>query len=124
MLADPMNLKRYNVHLLPAEAMLVMAKAKFRLTKDTIPWYSTVPCNELEVYYKQQWWKVARVDLMDQVCTGCGGHKTLDEWIAYYRAKIRFGVRLKEFTDRCRSPVCSHGHRFRIFAVIDSLTDG
>ena len=119
-----LDLKNYNVQLLPEEAALVMAKARFRLTKDEIPWYSNSACNELQIFYKRKWWEVARTDLMNDVCTGCAGHKTLDEWIEYYRPKMRYGVRLNEFTVAC--PLCrvSHHKLFRVFAVIDRMTDG
>ncbi len=72
---------------------------------------------ELQMWHQNEWWWVARTDLIDDICTGrIEKDWTLDEWIAHYKAKVAksYGARLK------RDP----GRDFPCFAVIDSLTDG
>lgn len=68
-----------------------------------------------EILYRGHWWELARTDLADDVCTGGGDDygKGADQIVRDYAARARFGARLKHYP----------GGR-RVFAVVDSLSDG
>lgn len=73
--------------------------------------------NDLQMWYRNEWWWVCRTDLIDDVCTGIVEQGwTLDEWIAHYKQKCAksYGVR----------PKLNKVDGFPTFAIIDSLSDG
>jgi hypothetical protein len=68
-----------------------------------------------EVFYRDDWWPIGRVDLFNQLCTGIGwprrsaDENALRQLLAeknLYGARLRFG----------RNP--------KTFAIVDRLTDG
>lgn len=73
---------------------------------------------ELQMWYQNEWWWVARTDLCDDVCTGILESRwTLQEWVDHYKNKCKnsYGARLYPLRPK---------EQFRTFAIIDSLTDG
>jgi|ERR1043165_476067 hypothetical protein len=97
--------------LKPEAARALFDAASFRLAPGDYP-----DENRLEMFHAGEWWKVGRTDLLDDVATGLVEKKTLEEWRKHYRAKIRYGARFHRFR--------SEGKEWRVFSVIDSLTDG
>lgn len=71
---------------------------------------------EPQMWYRNEWWWLARTDLCDDVCTGRVENWPLDEWIKYYKDKCAkaYGARLHRY---------KHDD-FPTFAIIDAMTDG
>lgn len=73
--------------------------------------------HELQMWFQNEWWWVARTDLYDDVCTGrVEPNWTLQDWIDHYKAKCAksYGARLKRYKIG----------DFPTFAIIDQRTDG
>jgi hypothetical protein len=96
--------------LSPEQALAVMDAATYRITEKVETWPSTKPhtVTEVEIYHNGRWLDLCRTDLCDNVCTHFPKHWTLKQWLDHYKARIHFGAR---FSDR-------------LFAVIDSVSDG
>lgn len=62
----------------------------------------------VEILYNGDWWKLARTDLIDDVCTYCSYPEPYGVNIAL-SSDYRYGIRF---------------HENNVFAIIDSLTDG
>ena len=119
-------IRGYPVDLTVEQGHHIMAHAKYRL-RDRINWdrltqlraqgensevlsrlYWPPSTNSIDIWYKGRWREVFRTDLKDNVGTGLCATKTIEAWVTYYRAKIRYGVRITASS----------------FAVIDSFSDG
>lgn len=89
------------------QARQIMGAATYRITEHTAadwtPQHTTV-----EIFHDGRWLELCRTDLCDNVATGHYANRTLTEWLAHYKAKIRWGARFDE----------------RLFCVIDAATDG
>lgn len=67
------------------------------------------------IVYNGTTYRLGRTDLFDNIATGIGGDKTVEEWRSYYlnKAKKCYGGRLQNFKNNTVG-----------FSVIDSVTDG
>lgn len=108
-LQNPNYRRLHGITLSVEEGQAFMDGATYRLVPchDGKAW-GIKPGNRLDIKYKRRWLDVCRTDLLDDIQTGVLDTRSQEEWIRYYRAKIRCGVRVGRTT----------------FAVIDAITDG
>ena len=86
------------------EGLKVLASAEIRMND-----------GNAEIYYKNNWWKLGRTDLTDNVATSLGYSSrfdctNMDKLRNYYAEKIGYGVRLDK--------------EYNLFSIVDSWSDG
>lgn len=95
------------------EAKRIMDSAEYRLKTNPPDFAYNKEWNEPEIFHDGKWKSLCRTDLCDDVATGMCANKTLEQWIAHYKKKLR------RWTE-CPSARYDD-HRF---SVIDAITDG
>jgi hypothetical protein len=102
----------YSVDWNVDEGYKILSEAPLRKANDSMGGY-------VEIFVNGNWAVLCRTDLMDNVATSSGYDSgSIEENRTNYLKRIGFGVRYQESTDKCCGKIT------RLFAVIDSLTDG
>ena len=100
------------------EAMMVMDTAQFRLV-DIPAEGGFLAYNAPEIFHDGKWKSLCRTDLMDDVATGWCTTQTLEDWVEYYREKLKRRWRAEADGDMPRAR-----YNDRRFSIIDAFSDG
>lgn len=105
----------YPVDFTKKEALDILNKAKWRIIGQREEFFGVSEyLEEVEVFYKNTWWELARTDLKDDICTGeCTRRRDKKNPVGRFINACRYGARLYKHKDKRRT-----------FAVIDSFSDG
>lgn len=98
----------FEVDLSKEDAIAFLHTAQMRFGEWQTSWAQHEPYRYPEVFYKGNWIKLCRTDLKDDVATSSPQKASLGECREFYVRKVRYGARTDD----------------RLFAVVDSISDG